>query len=131
MPTGRYVKLICAMSAKDSFWILLFFLISAFLFQNISIMQDYTQLGFFVLLSLGFAFIDEKISTKMGRWEYAPSMPTVFGVGITPLLEIAVTGILTFLIVFKNLLLYVLSRAFIYTIRRLFITTFYNSNKSR
>ena len=58
------------------------------------------QLSVFVIISLLFSFIDEKVSVKMERWEYAKNMPTILGVGITPLLEVAVTGALAFAIVF-------------------------------
>jgi len=39
----------------------------------------------------------------MRRWEYLPSMPTVFGVGLTPLIELATTGVAAFLVVFLYL----------------------------
>ena len=47
-------------------------------------------------------FFDEKISLSLGRWEYASSMPTLLGVGLTPLLELAITGVLTFLCLFDK-----------------------------
>ena len=54
----------------------------------------------FVATGLTFAFIDETISTRKGRWEYAPAMPRIFGVGLTPLLELPVTGIVALALVF-------------------------------
>lgn len=80
--------LLIKMSFKDAVFIVLFYFISAGI------------IWLFVLLSLAFAFVDEKISVKRKRWEYAASMPTLFGVGLTPMLEIAVTGLITFVIVF-------------------------------
>ena len=88
------------MPAKDGFFIALFYSITVLLWRNWYILQNPYQLGCFVAIALAFAFIDEKISLAKKRWEYAPGMPLVFGVGLTPLLEIAVTGILTFCIVF-------------------------------
>lgn len=94
-------KFLVLMSAKDGFFIVLFYLISVYLFKNINILKNKKQILFFVLISLSFAFIDEKISTQLGRWEYNRSMPIILGVGSSPLFEIALTGFLTFLFVFK------------------------------
>ena len=87
-------------SLKDGFWISVFFLISVLIFKNINILTNKFQLLIFIILTLFFSFIDEKISLKMKRWEYSKQMPKIFGIGITPLLELAVTGILTFIYVF-------------------------------
>tara|TARA_Y100000310_G_C20703029_1_gene831859 strand:- start:10009 stop:10416 length:408 start_codon:yes stop_codon:yes gene_type:complete len=96
----KNARLLTIQSAKDAFFILLFYGITVFIFDETAIFINIYQLALFVLLGLSFSFIDEKVSIKKHRWEYTDSMPTVFGVGITPLLEIAVTGILTFLVVF-------------------------------
>ena len=96
----KYIPLIIGASFKDGLWISFFFLISVFIFSNVNILNNAFQLLLFVVLALLFSFIDEKISIKMKRWEYSKQMPLIFGVGITPLLELAVTGILTFVYVF-------------------------------
>ena len=97
------VKLLTIMSLKDGLWILVFYGITVIIFQNWIITQNYYQLGLFVLLSLMFSFVDEKISLAKKRWGYSSKMPLFFGVGITPLLELAVTGIITFFVIFLNL----------------------------
>lgn len=86
MPLGKLQRLLTVMSLKDAFWITLLYAISTALFGSLFIFQNPAQLTFFVLLTLAFSFIDERISLKMQRWEYAPAMPILFGVGITPLL---------------------------------------------
>lgn len=96
----KYIPLIVGASLKDGFWITFFYLISFMIFKSENILNNPSQLMFFSILSLTFSFIDEKISLKMNRWEYDKTMPTIFGVGITPLLEIMVTGILTFIYIF-------------------------------
>ena len=100
IPLKKYVPLILNMSAKDGFFIALFYSLTVLLWRNWQILQNSYQLGCFILIALSFAFIDERISTAKKRWEYAPAMPRVFGVGLTPFLEIAVTGVLTFLLIF-------------------------------
>jgi len=52
----------------------------------------------FLVISVTFSFLVEKISIKKGRWEYAKSMPTIFEVGMTPLLELPFTGLDTLVI---------------------------------
>ena len=100
LPLKKYVRLMLVMPAKDGFFIALFYSITVLLWHNWYILENPLQLGCFVVMALTFAFINERASLKMGRWEYTPSMPLLFGVGLTPLLEIAVTGILTFIIIF-------------------------------
>lgn len=97
----KYTRLIIWASIKDGFWISLFYAISIYIFNNINILTNYTQLLFFVIVSLIFAFITEKIAIKYKKWEYSDRMPKILGVGITPLPQIALTGILTFLLVFN------------------------------
>ncbi|MFQ5662140.1 MAG: hypothetical protein ACE5F2_02715 [Candidatus Paceibacteria bacterium] len=100
MNFGDIIRLLTKMSLKDGLWIALFYYITVLLFGNINIFEDYTQLGVFIIISLSFSFIDEKVSLKMRRWEYTKNMPTIAGVGITPFLEVAVTGTLAFVVVF-------------------------------
>lgn len=98
---AQNIPLLVKMSFKDGLFIVLFYVIALALFPAENILASRAALAVFLTLSLGFAFIDEKVSVKKGRWEYAREMPTVFGVGITPLLEIAVTGVLAFLVLFR------------------------------
>jgi len=99
-PLRKYIPLIIGASLKDGLWISFFYGISVSLFGTVNILTNIPQLFFFIILALLFSFIDEKISLKMKRWEYSEQMPKVFNVGITPLFELAVTGIVTFLYVF-------------------------------
>jgi len=95
-----YVPLILKASLKDAFFISLFYLITVFLFRDFFILNNYWGLSAFIILCLAFSFVDEKISLKLGRWQYAANMPKIFGVGLTPLLELAITGALAFLLIF-------------------------------
>jgi len=84
------IPLLLTMSLKDAALIVLFYLIAG------------GSAALFLVLALGFAFIDEKVSLRLKRWEYAAAMPTLGGVGLTPLLEIAVTGLLSVWLVAGN-----------------------------
>ena len=96
----KFIPLIVKASFKDGLWISAFFAVSVSIFRNVNILNDSYQILFFTIISLFFAFIIEKISLKSKRWKYASIMPKIFGVGVTPLLQLAVTGILTFLFIF-------------------------------
>ncbi len=96
MKWGTLTKLLLKMSVKDGVWISVFYLFTFIIFRNVNPLDNWAQLGLFATIALTFAFVDEKISVARGRWEYGPKMPLVYGVGLTPLLELAVTGILTF-----------------------------------
>ena len=52
-----------------------------------------------VLLGLGVAVFIEVRALGIGRWVYKVGMPTVFGVGLSPLLQLAVTGFLCLVVV--------------------------------
>lgn len=45
--------------------------------------------------SLFVAIVIEKINLDLGRWAYTSSMPTLFGLGLSPLIQLACTGLLT------------------------------------
>jgi len=100
MKGGPLMKLLIKMSFKDAFWISLFYVITVFIFQNIFILNNPLQILLFSILALLFSFIDEGISVRLKRWEYSPKMPIIFGVGVTPLFELAVTGLATFIFIF-------------------------------
>lgn len=96
-------RLLTFMSFKDALLIVVFYLISSSIFHVQNILLNPWAVAFFGALGLGFAFLDERISIRRKRWAYASSMPTVFGVGITPLFEIAITGIASLYFVFAFL----------------------------
>ena len=99
-PTKKRILLLFFASLKDALFIVIFYLISIFPFGNENILAIPLSFSYFIILSLLFSFVDEKISIKYKRWEYFSKMPKVFGVGVTPLLELAITGTITFIIVF-------------------------------
>lgn len=91
------VPLLIVMSLKDALWIVLFYTVSVLM---VGADHFWWVLVFFAALAFSFSYIDERVSLHLGRWEYARAMPLVFGVGLTPLLEIAVTGFVALWVVF-------------------------------
>ncbi|PIR83904.1 hypothetical protein COU18_00610 [Candidatus Kaiserbacteria bacterium CG10_big_fil_rev_8_21_14_0_10_51_14] len=96
----KNVPLLLKMSVKDGLWITVLYGVSVVLFANWNIFENDAQLLFFVVFALAAGCIDEFVSIRLKRWEYAPTMPTIFGVGVTPFLEFAVTGLLALGMVF-------------------------------
>ena len=92
------------MSFKDALWISTFYVLTATIFQTINISESTLHLSVFFILAILFSFIDERISLKMKRWRYSNFMPTILGVGISPLLELAITGSISIKIVFNYFL---------------------------
>ena len=69
-------------SVKDAIWITLAYLIAP-------------TVVVFALVLIAFAYVVELHAIHTKRWEYAKEMPRIFGVGLSPLFELALTGLLT------------------------------------
>lgn len=47
----------------------------------------------FAVFAMAIAVIIEVVNVKyLGRWSYKPAMPTIFGIGLSPLVQLAITG---------------------------------------
>ncbi len=57
---------------------------------------DYSLIVFF---GLAIAVFIEVINLNLGRWTYTTTMPTIFGIGISPLIQLALTGIVSLIII--------------------------------
>lgn len=88
-------------SSIDAIWITGFYLITYFIFKTVNPLNNYLQLIVFFVITISFAYFWEIYSLKNKRWEYADSMPTVARVGLTPLIQLFITGVLSFYIVFN------------------------------
>lgn len=53
---------------------------------------DYVLISLFGIIA---AVLIEKINLTLGRWEYATIMPTILGIGISPLVQLSLTGIVS------------------------------------
>lgn len=94
-PLKKYVYLILKAAAFDGFAIVILYTATFFLFQ------EYYQLVAFAIAALVFAYGWELYSLKAGKWEYANTMPKILGAGITPTIQLALTGILAIYLVFN------------------------------
>ena len=92
-------------------------LIGIFLFislknKTISWINKPKKSDYIIIIITGFiiAIFIETINLNFGRWAYKEIMPTIFGIGLSPFLQLALTGILSLFIV--NILLSVSNNSF-------------------
>jgi len=69
--------------------------------KNISWIKKPNKIDYLITIVLGIliAIAIESRALIIGRWAYRPTMPTISGIGLSPLLQLAVTGTLSLLIV--------------------------------
>ena len=82
----KYIYLILKAAIFDGVIITILYAISYWIFPTYHIV-------IFVLLSLLFAYVWEIYSLKKGKWEYSKNMPKICSIGLTPLLQLAITGV--------------------------------------
>ena len=56
---------------------------------------DYTDYTLVSLFGIVIAIFIESWALSSGRWSYTSSMPLVFGIGLTPLIQLALTAVLS------------------------------------
>ena len=88
-------------SFTDLFLVLIIFLIISILRKNINWMEKTQKQDYMIIivLSILIATVIEIYSLSNGRWSYTKLMPTIFGIGLSPLIQLfttAITGIVLF-----------------------------------
>ena len=81
----------------DVLWIFLIYIIISMINRNFNWInkphkKDYIL---FILFALIVATLIEIINIKLGRWSYKESMPTILRIGISPLIQLAITGLIS------------------------------------
>ena len=105
MEIRKCIRLLTLQSLKDALWIsVAFYTITVLMSVSSSFLgwfsKPFAPLIIFAFVLLIFSYVVELHAIKTSRWEYSSSMPIVLGVGVTPLIELAVTGTLALIIVF-------------------------------
>ena len=78
------------------------FIISIVLFlANLIFKKSHLVLIVSSYLFILYSFLDESISVALGRWAYSESMPILLGVGLTPLIKLAVVFLVSVYILDK------------------------------
>lgn len=97
----KYIYLILKGAMFDGLAISIIYFATYLIFNSQNILSNYYQFVLFFSVSLIFAYFWEIYSIKAGKWEYSDKMPLIFGVGITPVIQLTLTGILSLYIVFN------------------------------
>ena len=88
---------------SDVFWIFLMFAIVSIINGSIEWVENPTKKDYFLVVIFGLviAVLIEVINLDLGRWAYRETMPVIFGIGLSPLVQLAITGVLGLLILNK------------------------------
>ena len=100
-PIKNTYSLLFWMSLKDAFFVTLFSLVIAAASNNLVWFKKPTvfQIASLGTLGLVFAINIERHALAVDRWGYLSSMPTVLGLGLSPLIQMSLGSIVTFLAV--------------------------------
>ncbi len=101
--TPSVLHLIIA-SFADLFLIMFVFLIISIFRKNINWIEKPNKLDYLIIILLGLliAIAIEVYSLSKGRWSYTDLMPTIFGIGLSPLIQLFTTSILSLWIINKG-----------------------------
>lgn len=85
-------------SVFDAAYVTLVYIVLAALHRSIDWVRRVTVADVTAVVASGLlvAAVIEWRALADGRWSYAPRMPLVWGVGLTPLLQLTVTSLVTF-----------------------------------
>jgi len=96
-----YVGWILLSTLGDGLYIVAIFLINSTFRKRFSWALNPRKQDYLIIAVLGiiFAIFIEVKAQLLGKWQYTDLMPTIFGIGLTPLIQLALTGILTIFII--------------------------------
>ena len=95
----KYVRMVTYVSMVDGALILAIYLIISVLWKDVLWLQKMNRRQIWTAVAAGLAIaaaIEYRKVFVLKTWSYTPLMPTVFGVGVSPLLQLSVTGLVSF-----------------------------------
>jgi len=100
----KYTHLIIA-SFTDMLILLSIFGIVSLKNRTFNWIRSPRKFDYLLITIFGFiiALFIEVINLSLGRWAYTPSMPTIFRIGVSPLIQLSLTGIVS-LVILKNVI---------------------------
>ena len=95
----RYPHLILA-SFTDMIIILAIFIAISIFNKEFEWINKPNNKDYFLIIIFGLfiAVVIEAVNLNLERWDYTDAMPLIFGVGLSPLIQLAVTGIIALMI---------------------------------
>jgi len=85
----------------DTFWIFAVFILIALIDKEVKWKINVVNSVLFSILLIAIAMIMERIGLARGLWVYSSYMPVIFRIGLSPLVQLIVTGWISLLIVRK------------------------------
>jgi len=92
---GFYVPKILYSTFGDLLFLMAIFAVVSLRNRNLKWLENPRKTDYFGIATLGFivAFLIELRALKLHWWTYNSMMPTIFGFGLTPIIQLALTGI--------------------------------------
>lgn len=97
----NYWLLMLYASFVDAFWILAVYLLIVIIDKDVDWKLNTVNITLFSIFLIGIAMAIERLGLALGRWVYSSYMPVIFGIGLSPLLQLVVTGLISLFIVRK------------------------------
>lgn len=94
---SKYIIMLLYVSAVDAVMILFLYFLNAIFFKELFWIKKLNSKKIYAysLLGLIIATIIELRAFSLNRWEYTSLMPTLFGLGISPIVQLSVTGVIS------------------------------------
>lgn len=91
-----YIPKILKATLGDAFIVSIIFAINSLFRKKIEWICLIKKIDYlvFILFGLIFAILIELRALTLGLWSYSQYMPTILGIGLTPLIQLSITGII-------------------------------------
>jgi len=100
---GFFTRMVLYASFVDALLILGMFCAGCLLFRTVCWLENYKgkEVLFTIILGTIIAIVIEIKALVLNQWTYSKLMPTIFGIGLSPLVQLAVTGSLSIFLTAK------------------------------
>lgn len=101
IPSSEYLPMMWYVSVMDGLSILFLYAVVALLLKDILWMNNAKKKGLALFAGLALllaTLIEYRGVYVQGRWSYNELMPTIFGMGLSPFVQLAITGVVALLV---------------------------------
>src|SRR3989338_1536389 len=98
MSPERYVVWMANVAVEDGLLILGVYLFTALAMRSLFWIEKIERKSVLIFVAAALAvavFIEYRALFLMDKWSYSEWMPTLFGIGVSPLVQLAVTGVVS------------------------------------
>jgi hypothetical protein len=102
MEASHYIPMIVYVSTIDSLFIIGLYMATGIVWRNILWIKEFILYQWLLFTASGILLagvIEYRAVYSTDRWSYMPYMPTLFGLGLSPLVQLSLTGLVTILLV--------------------------------